>query len=256
MKRTLTVLIFTLVVFNCSIFSQYVNIYGGIKPLNFKNTNVQLSYLDESPDPDYFVSDIDLSSSIIFNVGASIDGFKHKSEIYYDLAANLFVGNNIFGGDINISAGYPFYLNKKKSITLVPAFSAGYGLSNRSLGELVNNTVYIQVNETRFKDYTNVDVSLKRGYVALRPNINFFFDLNKKFQIRLNAAYLYSIYTVNQISFSGKDNDDKAISDSEDLDEQNVSFIVDGKSSKESPIDLKGLEFRIGFAFSIGKKGK
>ncbi|MBZ0203309.1 MAG: hypothetical protein K8I03_09875 [Ignavibacteria bacterium] len=237
-------------------FSQYVNVFGGIKLLDFKSSNIQLAYHDESPDPDYFYSNIDADGSMIYNIGASVDGFKHTKNIYYDLTLNLFLGNKYFGGDINASVGYPLYVTKKKTITVLPTVSVGYGLSDRSMGKLVNNTVYIQVNETRFKDFTDVDVSLSRSYVSLRPAVNFMFDLSKKLQIRLNAAYLFPIYTANNVKFSGKDNDDKAVSDTEDFDAPNLFFKVNGNETKESPIDIKGFEFRIGFAFNFGKNNK
>lgn len=254
MKNVKTSLLVILLFLSADIFSQYVNIYGGVKPLNFKSTNVKLSYYDESPAPDYFYTDIDLSSSLIYNAGVSVDGFKHQNSIYYDLGANLFIGNKYFGGDVNVSIGYPLYITKKKTITFLPAFSAGYGLSDRDLGTLINTTGYIQVNETKFQNYTNVDVKLRRAYIGLRPGFNMLFDLSKKLQVRLNASYLYSIYTVNQVSFSGTNNSGEATSDSEDFDAPNVDFIVDGSSSKDSPVDIRGFEFRLGFAFSLGKK--
>lgn len=255
-KMFLFALLVLTLLFQTNVLSQYINIYGGVKFLNFKNSNIQLSYLDESPSPDYFYSNTYVKESMVYNLSVTADGFKHLNSIYYDLTLNLFAGEHFLAGDLNVSAGYPLYISKKKNITILPVFSAGYGLSGRSLGKLINHSIYIKVNNTRFMDYSDVDVSLSRSYVSLRPAMNILFDLSKKFQIRLNAAYLFSIYTNNLVRFSGKDNSGNNVSDSEGLDEQNVSFTVNGNQTKESPIDIKGIEFRIGFGFNIGKTPK
>lgn len=229
-------------------FSQYANIHAGVKLLNFKSSNIQLAYLDESPAPDYFYSNVNAEASMLYNIGASADGFKHEKGIYYDIDLNLFFGKDYWGGDLGVGIGYPLYLTPKKKITLIPVISSGYGISSMKMGKLYNNTGYIQVNETIF-NVPYVDVSLSRSYIPIRPSLNVIFDLSKKFQLRLNAAYLYSVYTTNTVRFTSGE-----ISDSEDLDEPNLFFRVDGADTKKSPVDIKGLEFRIGFAFRIGKQ--
>ena len=236
--------------------SQYVTIFGGVKPLNIKSSSIQLAYLDESPNPDYFYSNTTVNSSLVYNLGASIDGFKHMKNIYYDLGANLFVGDQFFGLEASASIGYPLYLTKKRSMAIIPTFSSGYGSSERKMGTMINHTTYIQVNSTVFQNYTNVDVSLQKAYIPLRPSLNFLFDASKKIQVRISAAYLYCIYTVNQVKFSGTDNSGKAVSDGEDFNAPNITYTVNGQQSKDSPIDIKGFEFRLGVAINLSKEQK
>jgi|GEM_PF-1553925 len=236
--------------------SQYVTIFGGVKPLNVKSSNIQLTYLDESPAPDYFTSNTTVNSSLVYNLGASIDGFKHLKNIYYDLGANLFVGDQFFGLEVSASIGYPLYITKKRNIALIPTFSTGYGSSERKMGTMINHTTYIQVNSTKFQDFTNVNVNLQKSYIPLRPSLNFLFDASKKIQIRLIASYLYCVYTVNQVRFSGTDNSGKTASDGEDFDAPNITYTVNGAQSKDSPIEIKGFEFRLGVSINLSKKTK
>ena len=67
------------------IFSQEPNIITtfefGAKPLKINELDVTLSYVDESPSPDYFATDFSLESSEsvnYFSIGFMQDNFKDK----------------------------------------------------------------------------------------------------------------------------------------------------------------------------------
>ena len=67
------------------IFSQEPNIITtfefGTKPLKINELDVRLSYIDESPSPDYFATDFSLepSESVnYFSIGFMQDNFKEK----------------------------------------------------------------------------------------------------------------------------------------------------------------------------------
>lgn len=238
-------------IFNTS-NAQYVNIFAGLKLPEYKNTNIEVAYLDESPDPDLFYTNTSLSKKPYYTAGASYDNFKHQKELYYNVIGNLNFGE-LFGIDIGLSAGYPVWMNAKKTLTVLPFVTGGFAYTNKPLGELKNNTVYIQVNSTRFADYTNVDVSLAKVDLFLKPTLNILWDINSKTQIRLTGAYLAD-FNMNQfISFTGKDNSGKSVSDKEDTDAKNLSYYINGQKSSSIPFNIRGLEFKLGVAINLGK---
>jgi hypothetical protein len=231
--------------------AQYVNIFGSAKFPEYNNANIQLSYIDESPDPDLFYTNTSLNKKPYYGLGASYDNFKHEKELYYNVIGNLNFGE-LFGIDIGLSAGYPVWMNSKKNLTILPFVTGGVAYTNKPLGELKNNTVYIQVNSTKFADYTNVNVSLAKVDLFIKPTLNILWDINSKTQIRLTGAYLMD-FNMNQfISFTGKDNSGKSISDKEDIDAKNLSYYINGQKSSSIPFNIKGLELKLGVAFNLG----
>lgn len=232
--------------------AQYVNIFGSVKLPQYKNTSIEVAYLDESPAPDLFYTNTSLSKKPYYGLGGSYDNFKHEKELYYNVIGNVNFGE-LFGIDLGVSAGYPVWMNSKKNLTVLPFVTGGFAYTNKPLGELKNNTVYIQVNSTRFADYTNVNVSLAKVDLFLKPTLNILWDINPKTQIRFTGAYLVD-FNINQfINFSGKDGSGKSISDKEDTDAKNLSYYINGQKSSSIPFNIRGLEFKLGVAFNLGK---
>lgn len=233
-------------------YAQYLNIFVGTKLPEYKNTNIELGYIDESPDPDLFYSNTSLSKKPYYTAGVSYDNFKHEKELYYNAIANVNFGE-LFGIDLGASVGYPLYLNSSKSISIVPCVTGGFIYSRKGLGELKNNTVYIQVNSTRFADHTNVQINLAKTDLYLKPTVNILFDITKKYQLRLTGSYLQNFDLNKFIEFTGKDNSGKEVSDKEDMDAPNLFYNIDGQPSSTIPFNIKGLEFKLGFAINFGK---
>lgn len=249
---TFFVLVITLLS-NGIAYSQYLNIFGGAKLPEYKNTNIELGYLDESPAPDLFYSNTSLKKKAYYTVGVSYDNFKHEKELYYNAIGNVQFGE-LFGFELGVSAGYPFFLNTTKTLTILPTVSGGFSYASKKLGQLVNNTVYIQVNSTRFADYTNVNVSLVKTDLFVKPSLNILWDITKKFQIRLTGSYEQDMNLNQFIEFSGKDNSGKAVSDKEETNARNISYNINGSPSSSIPLNIKGLEFKLGFAINFGKE--
>ncbi len=114
--------------------------------------------------------------------------------------------------------------------------------------------MYIQVNSTRFADYTNVNVSLVKTDLFVKPSLNILWDITKKFQIRFTGSYEQDMNLNQFIEFSGKDNSGKAVSDKEETNARNLSYNINGSPSSSIPLNIKGLEFKLGFAINFGKE--
>lgn len=232
-------------------FAQYVSVTAGAKFLDFKSKTVDFFFVDDSPSRDNIYTNVDMKADKVLNLAVTVDNLKKSQNIYYDLNLEGFFGK-YFGLDLSASLGYPLYLSNKK-ISIIPTISGGYGYSEKEIGTIINNDVYIQVNNTKYKNYTNVDASLRRQYFLVRPSLNLFFDLSKKIQLRINTAYTIPFSMVDEAIFTGKDGNDKSITETKDLNGNNVAFYVDGLKSSSIPFSTKGLEIKIGLGFFIGK---
>ena len=78
----------------------------GTKPLKINELDVTLSYVDESPSPDYFDTRFSLESSEsvnYFSIGFMQDNFKEK--FLMGLKADIFF-KQMFGFNLDLSGGY------------------------------------------------------------------------------------------------------------------------------------------------------
>jgi hypothetical protein len=230
--------------------AQRLTIFAGAKLPEFKKSNLELAYIDESPDPDVFYSNVQLKDDIYYSIGASYDNYGKISPLYYNVIGNAYFGD-LFGLDIGASGGYPLYLTKTKSMSVIPAVTAGISYLSKGMGTLVNNTVYIQVNDTRFGDHQNVDISLTKMGGFVKPNLSFVLDITEKYQLRVMGAYMFDFAFKESIDFSGKDNSGNPATASEDVNASNLSYSVDGKTSKDIPFNMNGFEVKLGIGIRL-----
>ena len=247
--------LFIILTFSNTLKAQYLNLYGGVKSPDYKSSNIQLSYRDESPAPDVFNSNKNINNELFYSFGISYDNFSHDKEIYANIIGNLYVGE-LFGVNLGLTIGYPFYVNRKKNISFLPALTAGIAYTNKDMGQLVNTTGYIQVNNTKFATGQNVDVSLAKTDFILRPNLSILFDVSPKIQLRLIGNYLFDINIKQFIDFQGKDNGGKYVSDNEEANASNISYYVNGSISEEIPFSIRGFELDLGIAVNLGTNEK
>ena len=258
MKYFKSILFFLMFVlfFTGTLFSQHsLAFHGGVKFLEYRGSNIQLYYRDESPDPDDFYSDVDVSSKMIYNIGANYNNYQKKSSVYYDATANFYFGK-FLGLEGGFSVGYPLFLTKNKKVSFLPSIMVGGGWYEKHLGTLINNTVYIEVNDVRFKDYTNVDLSLIGFYGLIRPTATLVFELDEQVQLRLSGSYMANLDFNPEVKFSGKDNNDNDVTAKEELNASNIAFYIDGNRTNDTPFKLMGFEARVGLSFYLDKPAK
>ena len=237
------------------IFSQEPNVITtfefGYKPLKINELDVTLSYIDESPSPDYFATDFTLepSSSVnYFSIGFMQDNFKEK--FLMGLKADLFF-KQMFGFNLDLSGGYlinandNFKFGPKVDVTL-------FGIANKNIGELQNNTGYIQVNDTKFYD-NEVKVSFQNVWFGLKPSFFAMFSPTKAFNVFANVGYSLNASLVN-IGFSGEGfNENENTSATENLDADNLTFTINHPLGLEDPKKEAKFGFNgVNFSFGIG----
>ena len=237
------------------IFSQEPNVITtfefGSKPLKINELDVTLSYIDESPSPDYFATDFTLepSSSVnYFSIGFMQDNFKEK--FLMGLKADLFF-KQMFGFNLDLSGGYlinandNFKFGPKVDVTL-------FGIANKNIGELQNNTGYIQVNDTKFYD-NEVKVSFQNVWFGLKPSFFAMFSPTKAFNVFANIGYSLNASLVN-IGFSGEGiTENENTSATENLDANNLTFTINHPLGLEDPKKEAKFGFNgVNFSFGIG----
>ena len=245
------------------IFTQEQNIITtfefGTKPLKINELDVRLSYIDESPSPDYFSTDFSLEPSESVNyvsIGFMQDNFKEK--FLMGLKADMFF-KQMFGFNLDLSGGYlinasdNFKFGPKVDVTL-------FGIANKNIGKLQNNTGYIQVNDTKFYD-DEVKVSFQNIWFGLKPSLFAMFNPTSAFHVFANVGYSLNASLVN-IGFSGEGEvENENTSASENLDADNLTFIINHPSGiedpkKEAKFGFNGLNFSFGFGINFNKLKK
>ena len=237
------------------IFSQEQNIITtfefGTKPLKINELDVTLSYVDESPSPDYFDTRFSLESSEsvnYFSIGFMQDNFKEK--FLMGLKADIFF-KQMFGFNLDLSGGYlinasdNFKIGPKVDVTL-------FGVANKNIGKLQNNTGYIQVNDTKFYD-DEVKVSFQNIWFGLKPSLFAMFNPTSAFHVFANIGYSLNASLVN-IGFSGEGEvENENTSASENLDADNVTFTINHPSGLEDPKKEAKFGFNgLNFSFGVG----
>ena len=147
-----------------------------------------------------------------------------------------------------LNSGFFYRSDGTGNVKLQPEMSLIIGYSSKSMGEIENNDVYIQVNETKFQDYTNVNVALRNVYFGIKPGISFTINTGVDKELGFGINYQLTVKS-GKISFSGTDDAGNAASDSEKLSENNVGFYVDGKESDKIPYSADGLEIKVFYSW-------
>ena len=244
-KNKYLIILILLVILNNLGAQTGVTFYAGMKPLNYRGESIQFYYRDESPAPDDFYTSIDLSDKSVFNLAVNINNMSKKQELYRDYILDLYLGG-LFMMDLGGSFGYPYFLNNDKTLTALPLVTAGVGLYRKQLGELINYTTWIQVNDVQFQDYTNVDISISGLYAFLKPAIQVMYDINPDFQIVASIGTMLGFTFRNSIDFGGTDQYGESVVASEPLNDNNVAFYVDYDRTNDVPFKLSGIEFKVG----------
>ena len=237
------------------IFSQEQNIITtfefGTKPLKINELDVTLSYFDESPFPDYFttVFSLEHSESVnYFSIGFMQDNFKEK--FLMGLKADMFF-KQMFGFNLDLCGGYlinvsdNFKFGPKVDVTL-------FGIANKNIGKLENKTGYIQVNDTEFYD-DEVKVSFQNIWFGMKPSLFAMFNPTSAFHVFANVGYSLNASLVN-IGFSGEGEvENENTSASENLDADNLTFIINHPTGIEDPKKEAKFGFNgINFSFGVG----
>ena len=174
------------------------------------------------------------------------------------LKADMFF-KQMFGFNLDLSGGYlinaseKFKFGPKVDVTL-------FGIANKNIGKLENNTGYIQVNDTEFYD-DEVKVSFQNIWFGLKPSLFAMFKPTSALHIFANVGYSLNASLVN-IGFSGEGEiENENTSASENLDAENLTFIITHPSGiedpkKEAKFGFNGLNFSLGVGINFNQLKK
>lgn len=222
-----------------------ISISGGVKLIGAEKRTTTLWYVDESPSRDNIYKDISQIGNIAVNINI------RWTNTTPDKAFRPFFEGQGYLGSINglaANGGYVYSGTNQGKVRIQPEMSVVLGYCSKGIGVIENNDVYIQVNETRFQDYTNVYASLRNAYIGIKPGLSFIFKTGANKEIGLGVNYQLS-YKVGFISFSGTGQNGSRVAEIEYLTANNVGFYVDGSRTDKNPYNPDGLEFKVFYNF-------
>lgn len=222
-----------------------ISVSGGVKLIGAEANTMTLWYVDESPSRDNIYKDIDPIGKYAVNLGV------RWTDIDSDKPIRLFLeGQGYVGGIMGLafSGGYVYSGSSQGKVRIQPELGAVLGYCSKGLGEIENNDLYIQVNNTKFQDNTNVSVSLRNAYIGLKPGVSFVFNAGVEREIGIGVNYQLS-YKAGFLSFRGSDDNGAQANETENLTATNVGFYVNGYKSGNNPYNPDGLEFKVFYSF-------
>ena len=237
-------------------FSPFINL--GVVPLNVKEASINFAYVDESPSKDNMQSIIQLQKRFI-GYGGQIgaEGEIDSTIIwrgYYQFAMNSEGATNALG------FGIGKVLGKKKNKRI--GADLQFGSAYVKLGDVYQNDLFIQVNDTRF--YSNsVSVRYRNYFAAIHPYFSIEKSLKKSnstpekswknnVSLRLNLGVAAGLHTRSLITFKGEDGDSKSAKASEKLTASNVAFNVNGaKSTNARLFSILGPQVSVAVYYSL-----
>ena len=180
-----------------------------------------------------------------------------KEKFLMGLKADMFF-KQMFGFNLDLCGGYlinvsdNFKFGPKVDVTL-------FGIANKNIGKLQNNTGYIQVNDTEFYD-DEVKVSFQNIWFGLKPSLFAMFNPTSAFHVFANVGYSLNASLVN-IGFSGEGEvENENTSATENLDADNLTFINHPSGvevpKKEAKFGFNGLNFSFGVGINFNKLKK
>ena len=220
-----------------------VSISAGVKMSHIEKKSVAFWFIDDSPSQDNIQTLIDPPGRISADLAVRIQNGKRFN--WFIEGQGYFIGLN----GLSIVAGILYSgKNPDGKFKVQPELGLVYGYSFKHIGTIHNNDIYIQVNDTKFKDHTDVEASLDNMYYGIKPGLVLAFNVGKQKLLGVKVCYQLSIKS-SSIGFSGTTDDGKSARDSKKLKDPKVGFYVNGVDTDKSPYNPDGFEFKLYFKF-------
>jgi outer membrane protein OmpA-like peptidoglycan-associated protein len=219
----------------------------GVVPLNVKKSDIDFTYIDESPSRDNMRTQINLEPRYIA-YGGQI-GLEWETDrtitwrTYYQYAVNSEGSTKAFGVGLGKIIG-------KRANTRIGA-DLQFGSASVKLGNLQQNDEFIQVNESRFySDY--VKMRYRNYFVAINPYVSFERPLANGLSLRLKIGAGAGLHTKSNVTFKGQDAANKKVKGKEKLTANNVSFILDGEKTTNAKLfSILGPQVKLGVYYTL-----
>ncbi len=219
----------------------------GVVPLMVKKSAIDFTYVDESPSKDNMRTQIDLDKRFIAYGGQF--GLEWETDhtltwrTYYQYALNSEGSTKVFG------VGLGKIIGTKKNTRI--GADLQFGSASVKLGQLVQNDLFIQVNEARF--YSNeVKMRYRNYFVAINPYVSYEKPLQNGFSLRFNIGAAAGLHTKSAVTFRGKDEQGKKEKGKEKLTAPNLSFKLDGANTTTAKLfSILGPQVKVGLYYTI-----
>ena len=220
----------------------------GIKPLRTPQQSIEFNYTDESPSRDQIYNLFDIKKNIYsgsFRLGAA---YQLKQNIFFKALLDFYFGR-ISGVSFDFGTGYSFEFNKFK---LRPQVLFSFGYSNINLGDIYQNSIYIDVNNTRFYS-TSVATKLRSNQVIFNPQIELAYRISKRIELNMDLGYNVAISKgAPYIYFTGEDKEEKSVSAKESINVSNMQLFINGDYIREQNIKFGYPTAHFGISFCLG----
>lgn len=227
--------------------------YFGLSNEPFGLTKGELTgwIVDDSPSQDWLLVDIDLANSKrATGLHAGVE-YIYKSNFTWNADINFSFNKSgrMFGGNL----GFGYRIGKEK-VHIIPMLKMGLGNGNFKLGDIQNEDVYIQIDETQFFG-DEVEARLKDLYAYVAPELNVFFALNDHAGLQISAGYKLAKNRKSKIEFSGTNEEDTSDTEFRSLGHSQNQLSLSGKKLTEESklIDFKGISFKVSFVKYLWK---
>lgn len=226
----------------------YGGLYVGVKtlPLKTESGTISLSYTDESPSRDHFSSSRQVdASSTSFNIDIGIEGGR-KNGHHWELLFGGSFGDLLVRFYAQLGYGRNFSISKDGRLWLRPVLNLSYGNLRYKLGDMTQNSIYIQVNGKEFHS-EKVAVAAVTNPLAFIPRLDIPFAINKKKVIKFHIGYHLTLMQTDPfIRFKGEDESEESLTEREKITESNINLKINGRPIRKMPVELDGLTFGIG----------
>lgn len=252
MKKVLLVIIVMCTI--NAVFGQTYNRYRGITigiGPRFVNTSEGIlvtSFIDNSPAPDNLMSVTEIEDGYT-NLGFSL-GYKFGSYngLAHDIDVDITFGNAGDGGMVTYGLGWNFpTMIGGKDLLIRPSLFAGFGNFGFDVGDLENNTGFIQIGETIYSEPA-LDVSLKSSVLIYGPAIDLVYKVADRVDVFISAHYdIGSDNRDTNVIFTSQV--DNSNSSTLSLNDENPSVLYNEEELKSLPYEISGIRLQIGASY-------
>lgn len=223
----------------------------GLQGFATKKGELDLSYTDESPSKDHLTSTTNLNGnpfSGLLRVGAE---WETKMGLFLRMSVNGNFGK-VRGMSLDFGTGFSY----GSKVQVRPNVIFSWGGSKIRLGDIYQNDVYIEVNDTKFYS-DRVTVKLANKYFSIRPSIDIAVPVKEFFEMRIGFGYnIPLVKTSPHLRFVGKDIEESPADAKESIFAPNVYIRHNNEIISESIIKYALPSISIGFGWNIGKQMK
>jgi hypothetical protein len=234
---------------------RYRGIFFGIGPryLNNDAGTIVTSYVDDSPSMDNFSTTLEVKEGYLqpaLNFGYKGGNYRGPS---HDYMMDVSLNTKRYAVKVAYSWGWNFLTKFKNSdLVIRPSIQGVIGNSVFNLGELRNNALYIQVEDTQYYE-RELNVELRAESVTVAPRIDFTYVFADRWDVYLRAAYDIPTGDINPrlvISVPEALRTENSPGDSSlDIDGDNPTVTYQGRTLTNFPYTTGGLRVTFGVSF-------